>query len=113
MVIGHRGPGGAEDMATAVNRLREIGGGQVVMLDGSVLAEVRLPIGGLISDRRAHEVAEQLDVLVQAATQLGISLEAPFMQLSFLGLSVIPQLRITDRGLLDVDRFELTSLTVS
>ena len=112
MVIGHRGAGGDADMAAAVNRLREIGGGQVVILDGQVLAEVRLPIGGLMSDRRSAEVATELDALVDAGRKLGITLEAPFMQLSFLGLSVIPQLRITDRGLVDVDRFELTDLMV-
>jgi len=75
-----------------------------------VLAEVRLPIGGLMSDRLAGEVAAELDTLVEAGRTLGITIEAPFMQLSFLGLSVLPQLRITDRGLVDVDRFELTSL---
>ena len=110
MAIGHRGPSGPAEMAAAVNRLREIGGGQVVVLDGEVLAEVRLPIGGLMSDRLAGEVAAELDTLVEAGRTLGITIEAPFMQLSFLGLSVLPQLRITDRGLVDVDRFELTSL---
>ncbi|HBX77087.1 MAG TPA: adenine deaminase, partial [Acidimicrobiaceae bacterium] len=95
-----------------INRLREIGGGQVVMLEGKVLAEVRLPIGGLMSDRRAAEVADEIEAVVAAGRMLGISLEAPFMQLSFLGLSVIPQLRITDKGLVDVDRFELTGLQV-
>ncbi|MFN8051789.1 MAG: adenine deaminase [Acidimicrobiales bacterium] len=110
MAIGHRGAGGPAEMAAAVNRLREIGGGQVVMLDGRVLAEVRLPIGGLMSPRRSHEVADELDTLVAAGRSLGITIEAPFMQLSFLGLSVIPQLRITDKGLVDVDRFELTGL---
>lgn len=112
MAIGERGAAGAADMAAGVNRLREIGGGQVVILDGRVIAEVRLPIGGLMSNRRAHEVADELDTLVAAGRTLGITLEAPFMQLSFLGLSVIPQLRITDKGLVDVDKFELTDLAV-
>jgi adenine deaminase len=112
MAIGHRGETGPSEMAAGVNRLREIGGGQVVILDGKVIAEVRLPIGGLMSPRRAHEVADELDTLVAAGRQLGITIEAPFMQLSFLGLSVLPQLRITDKGLVDVDRFELTSLSV-
>lgn len=108
MVIGGRGADGPGQMAVAVNRLREIGGGQVVIDNGRVIAEVRLPIGGLMSDKLAHQVADELDALVDAARHIGITLEAPFMQLSFLGLSVIPQLRITDKGLVDVDRFELT-----
>ena len=112
MAIGNGGPTGPAEMAAGVNRLREIGGGQVVILDGRVIAEVRLPIGGLMSGRRAHEVAEELDALVDAGRTLGITLEAPFMQLSFLGLSVLPQLRITDKGLVDVDRFELTPLSI-
>ena len=57
---------------------------------------------------QVRTVADELDALVDAARHIGITLEAPFMQLSFLGLSVIPQLRITDKGLVDVDRFELT-----
>jgi len=112
MAIGNGGPTGPAEMAAGVNRLREIGGGQVVILDGRVIAEVRLPIGGLMSGRRAHEVATELDALVDAGRTLGITLEAPFMQLSFLGLSVLPQLRITDKGLVDVDRFELTPLSI-
>jgi adenine deaminase len=110
MTIGGRGADGPAEMAAAVNRLREIGGGQVVIDGGRVVAEVRLPIGGLMSDKRANEVADELEALVDAARHIGITLPAPFMQLSFLGLSVIPQLRLTDKGLVDVDRFELTSV---
>jgi len=110
MAIGALDATGPAEMAAAVDRLRELGGGQVVVLDGRVLAEVRLPIGGLMSDRHRDDVAAELDTLVDAGRALGITLEAPFMQLSFLGLSVLPQLRITDRGLVDVDRFELTTL---
>jgi adenine deaminase len=95
-----------EDMAIAVARLAEIGGGQVAVLDGAVVAELALPLAGLMSDRPAHEVAAQLDVLrVQAAQALGVTIAEPFMQLSFIALSVIPQLRLTDGGLVDVDRF--------
>ena len=102
------GPG---DMAVAAARLAEIEGGQVAVVDGRVVGEVRLPIGGLMSDRPAGEVADALGLLVDTArTHLGVTIAAPFMQLSFLGLSVIPQLRITDRGLVDVDRFELTTI---
>jgi len=111
MVVGSRSDGGPADMAAAIARLAEIGGGQVAMLDGRLLAEVRLPIGGLMSTGRAADVAEELRTLTAAAAgELGVTLEAPFMQLSFLGLSVIPELRITDLGLVDVTAFALTSL---
>jgi adenine deaminase len=112
MVVGAAGELAPADMAVAVNRLAEIGGGQVVVLDGRVLAEVRLPIGGLMSDRPAHEVAAGLESVVAAAATLGTTMPAPFMQLSFLGLSVIPQLRLTDKGLVDVDRFALVEVNV-
>jgi len=98
-------------MAVAVARLAEIGGGQVAVLDGEVIAEVRLPIGGLMSDGPSHRVAAEIELLGErTAAVLGVTLAAPFMQLSFLGLSVIPHLRLTDRGLVDVDRFALTTL---
>ena len=112
MVVGAADPAGPEDMAAAVNRLAEIGGGQVVVCDGRVLAEMPLPIGGLMSDRPAREIAEGLERVVAAAATLGTSIPAPFMQLSFLGLSVLPHLRLTDKGLVDVDRFELTEVAL-
>jgi adenine deaminase len=111
MVVGALDDSGPPDMAAAVGRLAELGGGQVAVLDGRVLAEVPLPIGGLMSDRRASEVADEVERLAAAARDaLGITIEAPFMQLSFLGLSVIPALRITDLGLVDVNRFALTEV---
>jgi adenine deaminase len=113
MVVGAPDDAGSADMAVAVNRLAEVGGGQVVVLDGRVLAEMRLPIGGLMSDRPAGEIAAGLEAAVGASQALGTTIPAPFMQLSFLGLSVIPQLRLTDRGLVDVDRFALTDVAVS
>jgi adenine deaminase len=74
------------------------------VLDGSVVAELPLPLAGLMSDRGAVEVADQLQTLREAAARaLGVTVEEPFMQLSFIALSVIPQLRITDGGTLDVD----------
>jgi adenine deaminase len=94
-------------MAAAVTRLAEIGGGQVAVLDGEVIAEVPLPLAGLMSDQSADQVADQLHVLgVAAAEQLGTTVEEPFMQLSFIALSVIPELRLTDGGLVDIERFE-------
>jgi adenine deaminase len=74
--------------------------------DGRVLAEVALPLAGLMSDRPAAEVAAALrELSALAASALGVTVEEPFMQLSFIALSVIPQLRLTDGGLLDVDAF--------
>lgn len=111
MVVGARDASGPEDMAVAVTRLGEIGGGQVAVLDGKVLAEVALPIGGLMSPRTAAEIAHDTEVVKRAAHHaLGVTVDAPFMQLSFLGLSVIPHLRITDKGLVDVDAFTLTDV---
>lgn len=109
LVVGARVGSGAADMSAAIARLAETGGGQVAVLDGRVVAEVELPIGGLMSGRPAAEVAG--DARRLAATVrgvLGVTIEEPFMQLSFLGLSVIPELRITDHGLVDVIRSELT-----
>ncbi|HUB41107.1 MAG TPA: adenine deaminase [Streptosporangiaceae bacterium] len=112
MVVGEIGPGGPGEMAVAVARLAELGGGQVAVLDGKVIAEVPLPIGGLMSDQPAAVVAAAVERLEHiAAAELGVTIGAPFMHLSFLGLSVIPELRITDHGLVDVDRFALTSVT--
>lgn len=109
MLVGAAGPHGPADMAVALARLAELGGGQVAVLDGRVIAEVALPVGGLMSDQPASAVAAAVRRLEQVtADELGVSTEAPFMHLSFLGLSVIPELRITDLGLVNVGRFELT-----
>jgi adenine deaminase len=73
------------------------------VLDGDVVAELPLPLAGLMSDRGAIEVSDRLQSLrATAARALGVTVEEPFMQLSFIALSVIPQLRITDGGTLDV-----------
>jgi adenine deaminase len=113
MVVGSRSSDGPGAMAAAVARLAEIGGGQVAVDDqGRVLAELPLPIGGLMSDQPARVVADGLHHLVEAARSLGTSIHAPFMHISFLGLSVIPELRLTDRGLVDVGKFELVPVTV-
>jgi adenine deaminase len=106
VTVGVRAVGGPDDMAVAVARLAELGGGQVAVLEGQVVGEVPLPLAGLMSDRPAAEVAAQIHDLNRAAADtLGVTLEEPFMQLSFLALSVIPALRITDGGLVDVDEF--------
>ena len=100
------------DMAAAVNHLAAIGGGQVAVADGRPIAEVPCPIGGLLSDRPVEEVAEAVRRMEEATRGLGVTLPAPFMALSFLALSVVPELKLTDRGLVDTVRFELVSLEV-
>ncbi|MGN6548487.1 MAG: adenine deaminase [Pararhizobium sp.] len=97
----------AEDMAFAANRLSELKGGFVVVDDGRVLAEIALPVAGLMSLDDHATVRRTLQHLREAARSLGATLEEPFPQLAFLPLPVIPHLKITDRGLVDVDRFEL------
>jgi adenine deaminase len=92
------------DMLACVRRLRELGGGLVVVAEGRVLAELPLPVAGLMSTADAATVRSQLDSLHAAAARLGCSLASPFAALSFLSLPVIPELRITPRGLFDVCR---------
>jgi adenine deaminase len=99
-----------DDMARAVARLAELGGGEVVVEERGVRAELPLPIAGLLSDAPLETVLEQSHACKEAARKLGCELPAPFQTMSFLALSVIPSLKITDRGLVDVDRFELVPL---
>ena len=100
-------------MAAAVRRLANRGGGIVVVDGAEVLAELPLPVAGLLSDAALEEVVAQSHAIVDAVRQLGCTLDAPFQHLSFLALSVIPSLKLTDLGLVDVDRFELVPLAVS
>jgi adenine deaminase len=93
------------DMQAAVAAVAETGGGLAVVDGGRLRARLPLPIAGLMSDQPLETVANQLDVLGQAARELGCRLPDPFMTLSFLALPVIPQLKITDRGLIDVETF--------
>ncbi len=97
-------------MAVAVRRLANRGGGIVVVDGAEVLAELPLPVAGLLSDAPLEEVVTQSHAILEAVRQLGCTLEAPFQHLSFLALSVIPSLKLTDQGLVDVDRFELIPL---
>jgi adenine deaminase len=98
------------DMHHAVLRLAELGGGIVVVGEGKVLAELPLPVAGLLSDRPLGEVVVATRACVAAARELGCEVPSPFQSLAFLALSVIPSLKITDRGLVDVERFELVPL---
>jgi adenine deaminase len=95
------------DMALAANRLTEIEGGFVVARGGAVLAELALPVAGLMSLDPFETVRDRLVALRAAAKSLGVVLEEPFLQLAFLALPVIPALKITDRGMVDVERFEI------
>lgn len=95
------------DMAVAVNRLEETGGGFVAVRDGQVIAELRLPVAGLMSDAPFEQVRDDLIVLRKASKNMGVSLEEPFLQLAFLPLPVIPHLKITDLGMIDVRTMEL------
>lgn len=93
-------------MAIAANYLLAIGGGQVVVSEGKILGEIRLPIGGLMSTQSAQQVAAEASNLLYGFRECGCVLNNPNMTMSLLGLVVIPQLRITDLGLVDVDRFD-------
>ena len=96
-----------EDMAMAANRLSEIKGGFVVVEDGKVTGEIELPVAGLMSLEPYEKVRDTLHHLRHAANALGSTLQEPFLQLAFMPLPVIPHLKISDKGLVDVDRFEL------
>ena len=96
-----------DDIALAVNRLSEIDGGFVIADKGQILKEIPLPIAGLMSLQPFEVIQQELKELREVAHSLGVTLEEPFLQLSFLALPVIPALKITDRGLIDVNKFEI------
>ncbi len=98
------------NMAKAANRLGEVGGGVTVWKDGEELALVELPVAGLMSDEPATVVAKKADKMVAAMAECGCTLNNAYMQHSLLALVVIPELRISDLGLVDVTNFELTEL---
>jgi len=99
-----------DDMVRAVERLVELGGGLVVVDGGEIAAELPLPVAGLVSDWPLAGVIAASEATVAAVHALGSEVESPFQSLAFLALSVIPSLKITDHGLVDVDRFELVPL---
>jgi adenine deaminase len=98
---------GPRDMAAAMNALRESGGGFCVVKDGAILASLALPMGGLMTAATATEIRGKLARLKEASRSVGCVLPEPFLQLAFLSLPVIPTLKLTDRGLVDVDRFQV------
>ena len=103
IVVGQK----CEDMRTALSALIEVGGGFCVVQDGFVLARLELPFGGLMSMLPGEELIPKLRELKQASQEVGCELPEPFLQLAFLSLPVIPHLKLTDRGLVDVDQFKI------
>lgn len=105
---------GADDvsMRTAAAAVAETGGGQAVAVGENVVERLPLPLAGLMSDRPIEEVRDRARALRQAARSLGVRLRDPFMAMSFLALEVIPALKLTDKGLVDVERFEVVPLFV-
>lgn len=101
------------DMALAANRLGQVGGGVVLFSEGRELALVRLPIAGLMSDQRAEIVAEEANGLIAAMLACGCALNNAYMQHSLLAPVVIPELRISDIGLIDVLKFQPTEVLVA
>jgi adenine deaminase len=100
------------DIQFAIRQLEHMQGGQVAVANGKVKAELPLPIAGLVSDRPLDEVMKRIDGLNAAARSFGCDLDAPFMTLSFLSLSPIPELKLTDQGLIDAAKLQRTSLFV-
>jgi adenine deaminase len=98
------------EMEMAVMEVIRMKGGQVVVADGEAIASLPLPIAGLISDRSIEEVSQKVKELLGASKEIGCILENPFMAISFLALPVIPELKITDKGLVDVERFKIVPL---
>ena len=100
------------DMRAAVTAVAKMNGGLVVVRDGTSMASLPLPVAGLMSDQPVETVRDQLDTVIAAARQLGAQLADPFMTLGFLALPVIPDLKLTDQGLVDVRRFAVVPLFV-
>jgi len=98
------------DMREAVIEIARMNGGAVVVEDGQVLAKLPLPVAGLMSDQPARDVAAAVSEVIGAAHDLGCVLTDPLITLSFMALPVIPELKLTDKGLVDVEKFELTGL---
>lgn len=103
---------GANDaeMLAAVRAVKALGGGLVAVLNGEVIGSVPLPIAGLMSNQPVEVVRAQMDVLLERVKELGSPLHDPLMHLGFLALEVIPKLKLTDQGLVDVDKFDFVPL---
>lgn len=100
------------DMALAANTLAECGGGMVVVADGEILGLVELPIAGLMADLSAEEMSSKVSALEDTWAQIGCTMPSPFMTMALIPLACLPELRLTNRGLVDCTKFEFTSLFV-
>jgi adenine deaminase len=101
-----------DDIETAARHLEEMGGGQCCVCNGRVIEDLALPIAGLVSDQPLEYVRARVDALCASAASMGCILPDPFMTLSFLALSPIPALKVTDLGLMDSSKFEMTEIMV-
>ena len=101
-----------DDMYYAAVELVKSQGGKIIVENGKTLAHLKLPIAGVMSDMPFEQVCEKIEELNIAAKQIGCKIDDPFMSMAFLSLSVIPELKITDKGLIDVNSFEITDLFV-
>ena len=101
-----------EDMCLAANELIKCGGGKIAVNNGKILAVLPLPIAGLMSDKSFAEVLKQCLALKKSVQELGSTLHDPFMTMAFLSLSVIPELKITDKGLFSTETFDFTDIFV-
>ena len=101
-----------EDMALAANTLAACGGGMAVVADGEVLGLVELPIAGLMNDLGAQEMSERVHALEDAWAQIGCTMPSPFMTMALIPLACLPELRLTNRGLVDCTTFQFTDLFV-
>lgn len=101
-----------EDMRTAIKAIVRMGGGQVVVSNQKIIAKLPLPIAGLMSAEPVHSIKNQIDRLIAGAAGIGAVIDNPFMTLSFLSLPVIPELKLTDKGLVDVNKFQIVPLFV-
>jgi adenine deaminase len=99
-----------EEMLAAVLAVKEMCGGLAAVAGGEVLASMPLPVAGLLSEASLQDVARGMDGCIAAAAGIGCRLDDPFMTLSFLCLPVIPELKLTDRGIVDVREFRLVEL---
>jgi len=100
------------DMAVAINKLAEVGGGMTAVKNGETIGIVELPIAGLMSDEPVEKVSGQVEKLYKAWVALGCTMASPFMTMSLLALPVLPELRITDTGLVDTQKFQFVNLLV-
>ncbi|HHW90511.1 MAG TPA: adenine deaminase, partial [Clostridiales bacterium] len=101
----------SDDMALAVNSLKELGGGLIIVSQGKILGSLKLEVAGIMTAQPIEQVNQEFQKMINIAHSLGVSKEVePFMTLSFLALPVIPSLKLTDKGLFDVDKFEFVTL---